>query len=264
MVQLRLPQVFVSWLTDMLVKQGEERSNGVDCRLAFLLAFVAGAVNAAAFYAAGFFSANMTGNASLLSARLMQGHFLTVVFLGTVILAFIGGSVCSTTLINIGKRRKIRAIYAYSILTEAWLLAAITLIDGVLNGVDQSSSLILCLSFLMGLQNAVVTRISNARVRTTHVSGMITDVGIEIAMLLDYARGRQNPLDIAVYRNNLSLHIITIVAFLTGGAFGTLAEGWVGRFMLLGTSILLFVAAINGIFGAHKYERRRVVFQRIL
>jgi uncharacterized membrane protein YoaK (UPF0700 family) len=33
--------------------------------------------------------------------------------------------------------------------------------------------------FLMGLQNAVVTRISNARVRTTHVSGTATDIGIE-------------------------------------------------------------------------------------
>lgn len=236
----------------MLVKQGEDRNNGVDCRLACLLAFVAGAVNAAAFYAAGFFSANMTGNISALSDNIVHGRVLTSVFIGTVVLTFIGGSTCSTILINIGKRRKIHAIYAYSILTEAGLLTTITLLDGFLDNADQSSSLILCLSFLMGLQNAVVTRISNARVRTTHVSGMITDIGIELAMLLECIRGGREDIEKAIYRNNLSLHLLTVIAFLAGGAFGVIAEDWIGRLMLLGASVLLFIVSINGIFGVRK------------
>jgi uncharacterized membrane protein YoaK (UPF0700 family) len=49
----------------------------------------------------------------------------------------------------------------------------------------RGSILILGLSFLMGIQNAVVPRISDARVRTTHVSGMSTDIGIE------FCRGRR-------------------------------------------------------------------------
>lgn len=236
----------------MLIKQGEERNNGVDCKLACLLAFVAGAVNAAAFYAAGFFSANMTGNVSSLSAHIMHGDVRKALFIGTIILAFVGGSLCSTMLINIGKRRKIEAIYAYSVLVEAALLSAITVFDGFLNHADRSSSLILCLSFLMGLQNAIVTRISNARVRTTHVSGMITDIGIEIAMLFDCARGRRELVEKLIYRDNLSLHIVTVLAFLVGGACGVVVESWVGRFMLLGVSTLLLIVAVNGIFGAQR------------
>ncbi|MGO8462711.1 DUF1275 family protein, partial [Rhizobium ruizarguesonis] len=46
------------------------------------------------------------------------------------------------------------------------------------------------LAFLMGLQNAVVKRISDARVRTTHVSGMATDLGIELGIAFDILCGR--------------------------------------------------------------------------
>ncbi len=51
----------------MLIKEGESRSSEIDSRLAVSLAAIAGAVNAATFRAAGFFSANMTGNVSSVS-----------------------------------------------------------------------------------------------------------------------------------------------------------------------------------------------------
>jgi uncharacterized membrane protein YoaK (UPF0700 family) len=80
--------------------------------------------------------------------------------------------------------------------------------------------LILSLSFLMGLQNAVVTRISNARVRTTHVSGTSTDIGIELAMLFDVLRRKESPKDAPLYLERLRLHTYTILAFLVGGVAG--------------------------------------------
>ena len=45
------------------------------------------------------------------------------------------------------------------------------------------------------LQNAVVTHISDARVRTTHVSGMATDIGIELGTAFDILRGREKGID---------------------------------------------------------------------
>jgi len=38
------------------------------------------------------------------------------------------------------------------------------------------------LCFIMGLQNAVITKISHAEIRTTHVTGLVTDVGIELGV----------------------------------------------------------------------------------
>ncbi|MCP5810116.1 DUF1275 domain-containing protein, partial [Klebsiella pneumoniae] len=80
---------------------------------------------------------------------------------------------------------------AYSILVEACLLALLGLADIWLLTVWRPPLLILGLAFLMGLQNATVTRISDARVRTTHVSGMATDIGIELGIAFDILRGRE-------------------------------------------------------------------------
>jgi uncharacterized membrane protein YoaK (UPF0700 family) len=42
------------------------------------------------------------------------------------------------------------------------------------------------LLFAMGLQNSLVTSISNATVRTTHITGLFTDLGIELSQLFFY------------------------------------------------------------------------------
>src|SRR3546814_15422075 len=98
----------------------------------------------------------------------------------------------------------------------------------------------------MGLQNAVVTRISDARVRTTHISGMSTDIGIELGMLLDIARGRELDADAAPYKSKLRLHAETVLSFLVGGIIGVLVYKSLGAFLLLGIAALLLDIASGG------------------
>jgi len=243
----------------MLVQQGEERGNDVDRRLACTLAAVAGALNAAAFEAVGFFSANMTGNISSLSGHIAVGELLTGGFFLAIVAAFIAGSVVSTLLINFGRRRGIHGIYAYSILAEAILLALLGCADLWLAAVHRGPVLILGLSFLMGLQNAIVTRISGARVRTTHVSGMATDIGIELGMLIDIARGREPEEGAAPYWAKLRLHGMSIISFLVGGVIGVLVYQAIGGLLLMFTSLLLLVIAITGIRRARDIRLRPVL-----
>ena len=40
----------------------------------------------------------------------------------------------------------------------------------------------------MGLQNALVTRVSGAVVRTTHMTGVLTDIGIELVRMRAWVR----------------------------------------------------------------------------
>lgn len=242
----------------MLVQQGEERGNDVDQRLACTLAAVAGGLNTAAFEAVGFFSANMTGNVSLLSDHIAVGHFLTGGFFLAIIIAFIGGSVVSTVLVNFGRRRKIHGIYAYSILAEAILLAVLGIADLGLEPSYRGQALILGLSFLMGLQNAVVTRISGARVRTTHVSGMATDIGIELGMLIDILLGREPAENAAPYWAKLRLHGMSILSFLIGGVIGVLVYQAIGGMLLIGTAVLLLAIAISGIRRAQGFQVQSV------
>ncbi|GGE54546.1 DUF1275 family protein [Agaricicola taiwanensis] len=234
----------------MLIQQGDERSGGADQKLACTLAAIAGALNAAAFQAVGFFSANMTGNVSALSDNLALGNLGIGGFLLAIVMIFIAGALVSTLLINAGRRRRIHGIYAFSVLTEAILLAVLALAAMWLPAGVRTAALILGLSFLMGLQNAVVTRISNARVRTTHISGMSTDIGIELGMLIDMARGREPRHDAGAVWAKLRLHGATVLSFLLGGIAGVMIYQWVGELLLLATAAILLLVSANGLVRA--------------
>ena len=236
----------------MLIRQGPDRDDHVDRRLGCLLAAVAGALNAAAFHAVGFFSANMTGNVSALSDHIALGGFAVGAFFLAIILIFVFGALVSTLLINAGRRRRMHSIYAFSILAEATLLTLLGCADLWLPAAQRGPMLILGLSFLMGLQNALVTRISDTRVRTTHVSGMTTDIGIELAMLIDIALRREPDVDPAPVRSKLRLHLQTVLSFLAGGIVGVTVYNAVGAYLLFGTALFLFAIAIEGILSARE------------
>ena len=236
----------------MLVQAGDTRDGGADRRLAWSLAGIAGALNAAGFYAVGVFSSNMTGNVSSLADHLALADLAAAVpYLGLVA-TFVSGAAVSAVLINAGRRRRMARIYALSIIAEAVLLTGLASADLWLAGAGRAALLAYGLSFLMGLQNAVVTRISNARVRTTHVTGMVTDIGIELGNLLDLAwRPRSGVHDAEAEYNadKLLLHGVTVLSFLGGGISGVLAYRRLGPVFLFATAFLLFLLALPGIVG---------------
>lgn len=237
----------------MLIQSGDARDGGADRRLAWSLAGIAGALNAAGFYAMGMFSSNMTGNVSSLADHLALADLAAAApYLGLVA-SFTSGAAVSAVLINAGRRRGMARIYALSILAEAALLTGLAFADLWLTGTGRVVLLAYGLSFLMGLQNAVVTRISNARVRTTHVTGMVTDIGIELGNLLDLAWHRRGPggpgAEVEYNAGKLLLHGVTVLSFGSGGVFGVLAYRSLGPLFLFGAALLLFLLALPGIAG---------------
>jgi len=232
----------------MLISTEQLRSTSADIRLASTLAAVAGALNTAAFEVVGFFSANMTGNVSSLSDHLAKANMAPAIFFLSVISVFIAGSAFSTVIINIGRRRKIRTVYALNILIEGAGLVGLGVVETWLTPLSPGVVLILCLSFLMGLQNAVVTRISNARVRTTHVSGTSTDIGIELAMLFDILRRKESPEYAPLYLDRLKLHALTLFSFLTGGVAGIWLYRLLGYLFIILIGLMLMLLALHTIF----------------
>lgn len=241
----------------MLVRQGSHRNEKIDRNLAASLAAIAGALNASAFYAVGFFSANMTGNVSTLSDHLAVGQWLSALFYGGIVVAFVLGAAVSTLIVNEGRRRNVHAIYAYSILTEAALLTILGCADLWLLSIWRVPVLILGLAFLMGVQNAVVTRISDARVRTTHVSGMATDLGIELGTAFDILLGREPAIDARHNYTKLRLHLYTITSFLAGGILGVIIYRAVGGYLLILAAGLLTMIALDAIRRAKRTPGRR-------
>ncbi|WP_164176991.1 DUF1275 family protein, partial [Streptococcus pneumoniae] len=74
-----------------------------------------------------------------------------------------------------------------------------------------------------GLQNAIITKVSQARIRTTHVTGIVTDIGIELGKLIYWNRSRGEGLDmVRADRDKLRLLGALLAAFFAGGVLGAL------------------------------------------
>jgi uncharacterized membrane protein YoaK (UPF0700 family) len=200
----------------------------------------------------GFFSANMTGNVSALSDHLALGEWAVGAFYLTIVGCFIGGAAMASGLINAGRRREIRGVFALCIIGEGVLMASLAAMGFWLSPGQSGPVLVLGLSFLMGLQNAVTTRISDARVRTTHVSGMATDIGIELANLLDAARGHVTDEELPRNRSKLQLHLQTVLSFLLGGALGVLLYQAAKGLLLVVAAALLLAIGLHGLLKARR------------
>ena len=236
----------------MLIRQGDARPLAADRNLACSLALAAGALNTVGFYKIGIYSSHMTGAVSTLADRLALGDLAgALVCLGLVV-CFVLGAAASTLLANEGQRRGLAGIHALSIMAEAVLLAGLAAADAWAPQLWGGLGFVLGMSALMGLQNAVVTRISNARIRTTHVTGMVTDIGIELGNLLDIALRRRRRAEAAVNLEKLGLHGATVAAFLLGGVGGVFAYRALGAGMLLLVAVGLAGVAVPGVMAGRR------------
>lgn len=200
----------------MLIREGDTRTASIDILLAATLTLVAGGVNSAGFLAYGYFSANMTGNVSMLSDMLSARQVDAALAFLVIIAMFILGAFIASLFIQAGKRRQLRNIYALTLAAEACLLLAVGVALGTRMVASSGILVVGVLSLTMGVQNAASTRISGSRVRTTHVSGIATDIGIGLATLLGAEPGTVRP-DVV---QRLWLHLVTIVSFALGGVLG--------------------------------------------
>lgn len=220
----------------MLIRVGSARTETIDLVLAGLLSTVAGALNAVGFLVAGSFTANMTGNLSAMADEAAAGAFGVAVSFGGLVVAFVLGALSAALAVMAGERRGVRSVYALVIVAEAVIL--IGLGAGMIWAAPEQTTLVVVLSFLMGLQNAVTTMISKARVRTTHVSGMATDIGVELAAVMARGAARTEAMP------KLKLHVFTLVSFAVGGVAGALLYGLIGAWLFLAVSGLLLALAI--------------------
>ncbi|HXE22106.1 MAG TPA: YoaK family protein [Rhodoferax sp.] len=199
------------------------RTPRTNVRLGAVLALVAGAANAGGFLAVGQYTSHMTGVVSSVADHLVLGDVaLALTGVGSY-LAFVLGAMTTAVLVNWGLRRQLRSAYGLPLLLEALLLLVFGVFGAVMSvmvAVFVPLTVVL-LCFMMGLQNAVITKISKAEIRTTHVTGLTTDLGIELGKLLYVNRG-DVPARVLANRHVLRLHGLLIACFFTGGVLGAL------------------------------------------
>ena len=94
----------------------------------------------------------------------------------------------------------------------------------------------------MGMQNSLVTTISNAVIRTTHLTGLFTDLGIEISQLFFQKISEKREKIIASIK--LRLSIITFF-FLGGLIAGIVYDKFNIKTLLIAAFVLVIGLSVD-------------------
>ncbi|RFP26124.1 DUF1275 domain-containing protein [Duganella sp. BJB488] len=224
-----------------------QRTDISNRRLGRSLAFVAGAVNAGGFFAVGQYTSHMTGVVSSVADNAALGEVRLVLAGVASLLSFLLGAATSAILINWGRRRGAHSLYALPLIVEAALLLCFGLMGARLDASGQVSAIVALLCFVMGLQNAIVTKVSRSEIRTTHVTGLVTDIGIELGKLF-YWNDNAMADRVLADRGKLRLLSSLLAMFLLGGLAGAFGFKYLGYIVTVPLAVGLLSLAIIPVF----------------
>jgi uncharacterized membrane protein YoaK (UPF0700 family) len=221
------------------------RAEASEAQLGLTLTFVAGAINAGGFMVVGHYTSHMSGIVSGVADQAALGMWMLAAAGLLALLCFMAGAAHSAWLINLGRRLGWRSRFALPLLVEAGLLLAFGLAGALLDSRTVAIPVVPLLCFLMGVQNATITKISGARMRTTHVTGIVTDLGIEIGKLFYWNRdGAAVPAEpVRADRAKMRLLGGLLACFALGGLVGALGFARMGLAAFLPLAVVLLVLA---------------------
>ncbi len=219
----------------MFKHRGQARTLSHNLGVASLLSFVAGLVNVAGFLAVQKLTTNVTGHFAFFVDEVFKLNFWEGLHYFMFILFFFAGSFFSNLSIELVSKFNARWTFSVPILIESVLLFAAAIFGAQL--IAQSpNALAYMLLFAMGLQNSLVTTISNATVRTTHLTGLFTDLGIELSQLFFYKLKEQKQQLYASIKLRLTIISFFFLGGIAGGVFYTSIQL---KVLMLGGALLL-------------------------
>lgn len=208
----------------------------------FALTLTAGVINAVGFLGVHHQAlSHMTGSVTVLGMELARANYAVAAHAGSILLAFFLGCLVCGAIIPQGTLRLGRRYGVVLSLESAALFGALIFLRRGAYAGDYLAAL------ACGLQNAMVTSYSGATMRTTHMSGMVTDLGLACGHFL-----RRMAVDWHKFR----LYGVLFLGFFAGGVIGAFGYG------AFGYDTLLFPAVLSGVAGAgytiiKHYEQQR-------
>lgn len=222
---------------------GRHRAPSTNRVLGLLLAFNAGAMNAGGFLVLHMYTSHMTGFASQIADALVLGHTTLLLNALGAILAFVCGAAVAAIQINWGRQHRLRHPYALPLLLEAALLLPFGLMGALTLNWHTPFAVpltVLLLSFTMGLQNALAAKTSAGKVRTTHMTGNLTDLGIELGKMLYWNRSDRTAGDRVRHDSpRLRFFGALVLMFVAGGLVGAAGFKYLGFICVLPLAALL-------------------------
>lgn len=233
----------------MFRHQGNSRTFKHNIRLATLLSFVSGIVNVCGLFAFGVLTTNVTGHFAFFSEELVRFEYKTALIFLLFTLCFLLGAFLSNFLTTLASKNKSKNPHFYPIVLEIILILFVGFsVYENNNSVINTQLYTFSLLVAMGIQNALVTYVSKSVVRTTHLTGLFTDLGIDLSQLI-FNKTVEIRL---VLLKNIILKFSIILFF----SFGCILGGYLFQYLNLKTLLvasLFLVIALYFDFLRYRY-----------
>lgn len=237
----------------MFRHKGKKRTYLHNLRLASMLSFIAGLVNVTGVLSVRTLTTNVTGHFAFFAEELTEKKFSIAFIFLFYIFSFLLGAFISNLTVEITVRIKPRIAYALPMFFEMCILGFIGTLAVPDDFQGSSTHIIACaLLFTMGMQNSLVTKVSDSVVRTTHLTGLFTDLGIELSQLFIF----KLPFERVKLKKSIYLRLAIIAFFF----FGCIISGYLYRYFHLK---VLLLAAICLLF-ALLYDSIRYSYYRLI
>ena len=237
----------------MLRKYSNSRTLGDNIRLGVLTALTAGMVNVASFMIFLSFSSNVTGYYAIFAAELVKGNYYQVLAVASwIFLFFFGSFFANLVVIHVSSRNQYLA-HAIPIVLEILCLVTVGVYGQFFyqETLLETEYLLSLMLFAMGLQNGLTASISNFTVKTTHLTGATTDLGILFSMFTK-EEFRRNP----ELRNKAKL----ILSITTSYVVGAIVAGCIFNYV----QFMLFYMVSAGLVIVLAYDLYTLKFLRFL
>jgi uncharacterized membrane protein YoaK (UPF0700 family) len=200
-----------------------ERRNQV---LWLSLAFQGGFMNAGGFLACHRFVSHVTGYGTHVGVALGREEYLGAFEMACAPLFFLAGAAYSGWLVDrrtlLGQEPKVLAgIVSLAVLNLAIYLAELSGYLGEFGEplvLQRDYLLLFVLCFACGLQNGLFSGLTRGQVRTTHLTGPITDIGLNLTKI--FTLGRDDPRRDELAAMNW-LRVKTAISFASGSMIAT-------------------------------------------
>ena len=222
----------------MFRHQGKNRTFIHNLRLATLLSFVAGIVNVTGVLSIQTLTTNVTGHFAYFAEEIMKRDYAAAITFFVFTIFFLFGAFTSNFLAELISRKHPNLSHVIPISLEMIILISVG-IFGIASELSSSEGkwIAFAMLFAMGIQNSLVTKISQSTVRTTHLTGLFTDLGIELSQLFFYKKPEEKKkLKTSIYLR-LSIIIFFFIGCISGGFLYNLLEM---KTLFIAATFLLF------------------------
>lgn len=227
----------------MLRKYQSSRSLRDNLNLGLITSFSAGMVNVASLVMFFAFTSNVTGHYAILAQEIADGRFVQVFIVFTWLSLFWAGSFFSNYIVVHSRR-------VYNVISHSlpMLLQMILLIGLWIYGelsyeesLAETEVIIGILLFIMGLQNGLTATLSNFAVKTTHLTGLTTDLAIHTSLLTIHGTSEKQKKE---SREKIRLFLTIMLGYVSGGVLSGIIINWFEFKVFLSIAIVIFLTIL--------------------